>query len=507
MKKIIYLLTALVFILLICLVFCFPKSKFNIEKRPDIQLHNIEKLIQFSGYQLDLKQSNGIITYGELIALTGKTARKADLTPEENEKWFEPYINLAKKEGWIGKEFEDVNNYSAALSRGDALNVFIQLLEKTGQETYPVNISSFNEEGMNNNLLKAYTKGLYTFKSNNLSSYFTKGEAYEVVDMLINPSKRIIPFHLQQNQKNILEISNYQYPSGKFFSGEKIQVLFDIKNLSLDKKEIWINAVIKDALGKEYRIPVDKKNINTGKTVKYNLEWKIPEKLLSGDYIISLALFDKDPDNQKASAIGVSEIIDQLIIYNQQEEFKNINTNVWKLSSHTLGRTSFSPANATAKDGILTFKIPGNTFESSELQSVNFMGYGSYEIRMKIPDAPGSITGFFMYKAPDYYHEIDIEIYNQKSGDYFLTTYADGDKQKEFFGVTPFDPTLDFNTYRFDYYPDKLDYYINDIFVIRFTEGYSKEEMYLMVNSWYPNWVKGGPAKEDKYFYADWIRY
>jgi beta-glucanase (GH16 family) len=96
-----------------------------------------------------------------------------------------------------------------------------------------------------------------------------------------------------------------------------------------------------------------------------------------------------------------------------------------------LGRTSFSPANATAKDGILTFKIPGNTFESSELQSVNFMGYGSYEIRMKIPDAPGSITGFFMYKAPDYYHEIDIEIYNQKSGDYFLTTYADGDKRKE----------------------------------------------------------------------------
>jgi hypothetical protein len=112
------------------LFFCFPKNKFNIEKKPDIYLHNIDRLIQFSGYQLDLKQSNGIITYAELIALTGKTARKADFIPEENEKWFEPYINLAKKEGWVGKEFEDVNNYSAALSREDALNIFIQLLEK-----------------------------------------------------------------------------------------------------------------------------------------------------------------------------------------------------------------------------------------------------------------------------------------------------------------------------------------------------------------------------------------
>ncbi|NCC81574.1 MAG: glycosyl hydrolase family protein [Clostridia bacterium] len=507
MKKFLYLLLGIVFIFLVCLIFCFPKNNLNIDKKEEIQIKTIDKLVNFSGHKLDFNQPMGIITYSELISITGKVARMAELNPADEEEWFEPYINLAKTEGWLNKEFSNINDFNSPLSKEEALTFFINFLENTGEDNYPKDMKFYRDNQLDANVVKAYSKGLMIFNKEKLSSFLTKGEAYEILDLIINPSKRKIPFHLSLKGEKLFEINNYTYPSGKFFSGEKISVSFDVNNITNFQQDVLLQAEFIDPLGKEYKIPSINKKINSEKTVKYNVEWEIPEDIVSGNYSIRLSLFNNTNVNDKENKAAYSEIINQLMIYNNQEDFKNINTEIWRLSEHKLGRTVFIKENASITNGFLNFKIPENSFESSELQSVNMMGYGSYEIKMKIPDAPGSITGFFMYKTPDYYHEIDIEIYNQKSGNYFLTTYADGDKQKEFFGVTPFDPTLDFNTYRFDYYPDKLDYYINDIFIVRFTEGYSKEEMYLMVNSWYPNWVKGGPAKEDKYFSADWIRY
>ena len=46
--------------------------------------------------------------------------------------------------------------------------------------------------------------------------------------------------------------------------------------------------------------------------------------------------------------------------------------------------------------------------------------------RLQVPDAPSSITGFFLYAPPDYASEIDIELYNDPRGLVMFTTYAGG---------------------------------------------------------------------------------
>lgn len=61
-------------------------------------------------------------------------------------------------------------------------------------------------------------------------------------------------------------------------------------------------------------------------------------------------------------------------------------------------------------------KLPSGTTDGGEIQTKDELGFGSYEAKLKLPDAPSSITGFFLYKEPDYYHEIDIEIFNFKCG-------------------------------------------------------------------------------------------
>jgi beta-glucanase (GH16 family) len=71
--------------------------------------------------------------------------------------------------------------------------------------------------------------------------------------------------------------------------------------------------------------------------------------------------------------------------------------------------------------------------------SKEFYGYGSYAARMKIPNAPSSITGFFLYKAPDYQGEIDIELYNDGSRRIMFTTYAGGARTHTQTTQLPFD--------------------------------------------------------------------
>ncbi|SHK30356.1 Glycosyl hydrolases family 16 [Anaerobranca californiensis DSM 14826] len=179
----------------------------------------------------------------------------------------------------------------------------------------------------------------------------------------------------------------------------------------------------------------------------------------------------------------------------------------WLKRDFFLGRTNLQKENVFIEDDQLHIKIPKLTLNGGEIQSKEELSFGSYEIKMKLPNAPSSITGFFLYKEPDFYHEIDIEIYNEKNTTALFTTYSDGDMQNHHSEEMSFDPTEDFNIYRIDYYPHKVSFYINGDLKVSWTEGFSLEPMRLIVNLWFPKWLEGKVPVEDKFLIIDWIRY
>ena len=191
-----------------------------------------------------------------------------------------------------------------------------------------------------------------------------------------------------------------------------------------------------------------------------------------------------------------------------QENFDHLDESIWAVSSKTLGRSQLSPENVMVTDGFLNIRMPANTLAGGELVNRAAMTYGSYESRMKLPDVPSSITGFFLYAPPDYFYEIDIEIPNMKEGKLLLTTYADGDVQNEYEGALGFDPTAAFHNYRFDYTDDQVAFYVDNQFILAWQDGFPVgQPMQLMINTWYPNWLAGTPASEDQVLLVDWIRY
>jgi endo-1,3-1,4-beta-glycanase ExoK len=190
-----------------------------------------------------------------------------------------------------------------------------------------------------------------------------------------------------------------------------------------------------------------------------------------------------------------------------RDDFTSFDSSRWIRSDHTLGRTDFDPENVVVTNDQLRLKIPALTTNGGEIASVDHYGHGIYKARIRTADAPSSITGFFLYRSPDYYAEIDIEIYNDGTGKVDFVTYADGQRTHYVRKDFRFDPSADFHTYRFDYTAGAVRFYIDGELKQVWTDGIPQGSMKLLVNTWFPKWLEGIPPLTTKATRVDWISY
>ena len=179
----------------------------------------------------------------------------------------------------------------------------------------------------------------------------------------------------------------------------------------------------------------------------------------------------------------------------------------WTKGDHSLGRSYLDPNNVYVVNGHLRLKIPANTSEGAEIKSNELYDRGSYAARMRLPYAPSSITGFFLYYPPDHASEIDIEIYNDSSRRVIFATYSGGRQTHTTTMELPFDPTTGFHTYRFDRAPGSLKFYADGRLMKTWKRGLPKNPMNLYANTWFPTWLGGEQPPSDSYVRVDWIRY
>lgn len=307
------------------------------------------------------------------------------------------------------------------------------------------------------------------------------------------------------------KIDDVNYQKDLYHSGDKIIVKLNLKNIKNTTKKLWLGYSLKDPLDNYLDFPGKEVTLNgkSQKTVELTIDknYFSNDSFISGDYDAFFALWDRNPVLKGAQRISHYEKEKAIKIYSTTETFDTFKSTQWFSRKGILGRTLLTPENIFIDNQFLNIKLPKDSYSGGEIRTLETVHYGSYEISMQLPNAPSSITGFFLYKAPDYYHEIDIEIYNRKTTEILFTTYANGAVQNNTVLPLYFDPTSTFNTYRIDYYPHEVSFYVNDQLLEKFTNGFSKEPMYLMVNTWYPSWLEGTPQKDEQYLKIQWIRY
>lgn len=189
------------------------------------------------------------------------------------------------------------------------------------------------------------------------------------------------------------------------------------------------------------------------------------------------------------------------------DTFKDFDGERWGKGDHRLGRSYLDPSNVLVRRDLLVIKIPARTLGGGEIYSRKMYRYGVYGTRLKVPYAPTSITGFFLYRSPDFEHEIDIEIYNDHSRRIMFTTYSNGTRTHTQTMRLPFDATEGFHRYHIRYGPRYVGFYAGGKLMKRWRSGVPNEAMHLMVNTWYPNWLAGKRSPTNRFLLMDWIRY
>ncbi|WP_338754303.1 family 16 glycosylhydrolase [Bacillus sp. FJAT-52991] len=181
------------------------------------------------------------------------------------------------------------------------------------------------------------------------------------------------------------------------------------------------------------------------------------------------------------------------------EDFETFDSTRWEVREEfPLGHGYLLADQVSHQPGKVVLSLSDQEGNGGEIRTRETFQYGRFEATIQVADAPGSITGFFLYAPPDLYHEIDIEIWNDSSGKVLFTVYKDGKEAKQATYQLPFDPTKDAHRYRIDVLPNEVSFYIDGEAVQSWKGQFSSKKMQLMINSWYPTWLNKQVAKQPK---------
>jgi beta-glucanase (GH16 family) len=190
-----------------------------------------------------------------------------------------------------------------------------------------------------------------------------------------------------------------------------------------------------------------------------------------------------------------------------RDEFTTFDTRKWVKITRPFGHGTVDAANVAVADDLLSVKLPAGTLDGGEMRSTSLYRYGTYRTRMKVANAPSSLTAFFLYKKPDYAQEIDIEIFNDSSRRVWFSTYSSGSQTHTVEKLLPFDATADFHEYAVEYDPGAVRFLVDNAPMQSWSTGVTRSSMYLFVNAWFPSWLAGERPATDRYTYVDWIEY
>jgi hypothetical protein len=300
------------------------------------------------------------------------------------------------------------------------------------------------------------------------------------------------------------EINAFEIASGDHRTGYPLLASAGMRSTATVRYTYWMGYSVKNPKGEWYDAPAIPVELTPGQDSGARGFTTKPLSI-PGLHTARTAIWTDDPADKDAGAALLDKSETTFRVYQEREDFDSLDPDRWKKDENKLGRGQFQSDNADTKDGNLRLKIPKKDFDGAQISSEKKYGYGSYTARIKVPDAPTSITGFFLYEPPDFQSEVDIEIHNDPKGKILFTTYADGEQTHTRTMDLPFDPTKKFHDYGFEYRKDEIIFHVDDRPMTTFEEGIPDRPMNLYVNTWYPQWLAGKETSQDRSVLVDSI--
>ena len=190
-----------------------------------------------------------------------------------------------------------------------------------------------------------------------------------------------------------------------------------------------------------------------------------------------------------------------------RDEFASLDSRRWITITRPFGQGAVDAANVSVANGTLDLRLPAGRLDGGELHTASLYRFGTIRARLKVANAPTSLTAFFLYKAPDYQSELDIEIFNDTSRRVMFTTYSGGAQTNTVTKLLPFDATAGFHDYAIEWTTGSVRFLVDGALLQSWTKGVTRSAMYVYLNAWFPSWLGGERPATDRVTSVDWLEY
>lgn len=159
------------------------------------------------------------------------------------------------------------------------------------------------------------------------------------------------------------------------------------------------------------------------------------------------------------------------------DRFERLNTGRWEVS-HGWSNGAWTENEwrreqvAVTPEGLAITLQPGapgaeKAYVSGEIATHERFLYGYYEARMRMPRGQGLVVGFFTFTRPEgrsSWHEIDMEFVGRDTRWLELAHHVEGQARNRTI-VLPYDAADGFHTYAFEWRPDAIRWYVDNVMV------------------------------------------
>ncbi len=206
---------------------------------------------------------------------------------------------------------------------------------------------------------------------------------------------------------------------------------------------------------------------------------------------------------------------------------KRLSVFVWGMPTFSLYNFRADPGMVSNVGGINYLRLgpsKSEIYPSGFIYTQDRFSYGSYSARIKVSDTPGAVASFFACSeiaqifTDGTHDEIDFEFVTAMPHAALLTTWyqatgMEGARQtlthNSFIWQDPSFDIREWHVYRFDWYPDKVDFYIDGIKRWTSTKAIPRREMQIALQIYtYSVWKEVQfPPKGEAVQMNDWVEY
>ena len=284
-----------------------------------------------------------------------------------------------------------------------------------------------------------------------------------------------------------------------------------LRNEARAPATVWVGYSLQDPAGAWHDVDADRVTLAAGRAAATRMGWRVPDEAAAGSWRAVMAAWSAPPGSPGALRLASADRRDAFRVRGPDTLLADEPRGPWRAAAHALGRGRLRPEQVL-RHGTRGFRLrlaPG-ACDGAEVRSAARHHFGEFTARLRTPDAPGSLSAFFLFGdvpggGDD---EIDIELFNDGSRRALLTAWVRGKETRQAEVVLPFDPAAGFHDYTIRWTARALELVADGRTLARWTDGYPRQRaMHVMANVWWPRWLECRPLAEPREMVIEEIAY